>query len=353
MYKILTLNIGSTSSKLAIYEDDNEVFVKTIRHTQEDLQRFDNPSEQFEWRRDVVFAEIEAAGWKMTDFDCVCTRSGPLTPVESGTYTVNEAVVDQASDPLKCGSAPHVLGIRIADAITKQYGVPSYFCDPVTTDELDDVARISGMNGVPKTSGFHALNHKAVARKAAAKLGKKYEEVNLVGIHLGGGCSQVAHRKGRCIETLSGMSMDRAGSLVPYSHVIDWAFDNFDNKRAATRAIGRRGGVFSYLGTTDFKDICERARSGKEPEVKRIYDAFIYQHSVVAGALAAALKFDVDAIYITGGIAFDEQVVEEIKGYIGKIAPVLVFPGEEEMKSLAENALRVLTGETQPKEYIV
>ena len=347
--------MGSTSSKISVFEDEKEVFTQTLRHSVEELAPFREPTDQYEFRKGLVYAAIEAAGYKLRDFDAVCSRAGALTKMVSGTYLINEAVVDQASDVRKSGSAPHVLGIRIADAIAKEVSIPAYFCDPVTTDELADVARISGMKGVEKRSAFHALNHKAVARKTAAALGKKYEEVNLVGLHLGGGTSAAAHQHGQCVDicdcaTDGAFSMDRPGSL-PVRALVSWAFENFDSKAACMKVISRKGGIYSYLGLTDFREVCNRARSG-DKDCKLMYDAFIYQQCRDVAAMACAMKFDVDAIFITGGIAFDEQVVADIKDRVGKIAPIYVFPGEEEMEALALGALRVLTGQEAVKQYV-
>ena len=355
MKKILTLNMGSTSSKFAVFEDDKQLFSRTLRHTQEELDPFDDPSEQFEWRRDLVLAALAEEGFPLNEFDAVCSRAGALTRMVSGTYNINDEALDQASDPRKSGTAPHPLGIRIADAISKEVGIPAFFCDPVTTDELCDVARISGFAPIARRSAFHALNQKAVARKTAKAIGKPYNELNLVGLHLGGGTSCVAHCKGMCIDICDcasegAFSMDRPGTLSA-ADVIKWAYKNYDNAADAIKVVRRKGGIFSYLGITDFLEVCNRSRAG-DAEAKLLYDAFVFQQCKDVGQMAAVMKFDVDAIFITGGIAFDAQIVEDIKDYVGKIAPVYVFPGEEEMQALAEAALRVLNGEEEAKEYV-
>ena len=200
MKKLLILNMGSTSSKVAVFEDDQQIYATTLRHSQEELAPFKVPSEQFEFRRGLVYAAVKEAGYELSDFDAVCSRAGGLAQMESGTYKINDVVIDMACDPNKSGMAPHPLGIRIADAISKEYKIPAFFCDPVTTDELWDIAKVSGYKGIKRRSAFHALNHKAVARRCAKAIGKPYNEARLLGLHLGGGTSAAAHIGGKCVD---------------------------------------------------------------------------------------------------------------------------------------------------------
>ncbi|MBQ6621511.1 MAG: butyrate kinase [Mogibacterium sp.] len=350
---ILTLNLGSTSSKVAVFEDDQEKFSETVRHDAELLAKAKMPAEQFEFRKENIFAAIENAGYKFTDFDAVCSRAGLIKPIESGTYIIDENVIRDAQDLELGGRQPHGLGMVIAKAIHDEYGIPAYFCDPVSTDEFTDVARVSGFKGMERISRFHALNQKAVARKCAKAIGKPYEELNLIGIHLGGGTSVAAHEKGRCVEIHDcseegAFSMDRSGHL-PTNQLVDYCFSG-RSKNDIKFTLKREGGVFSYLGTSDMREVQAMAESGNE-EAALIFEAFAYQHAKCVGEMAAAMCFKVDGIFMTGGIAYSKEMVDRIKHYIGDLAPVYVFPGEEEMKSLAEGALRVLRGEIEAKTY--
>ena len=350
---ILTLNLGSTSSKVAVYKDETEQFTETVRHDAELLAKAKMPAEQFDFRKENIFSAIEKAGYKFSDFDAVCSRAGLIGPIESGTYNIDDNAIRDAQDPELGGRQPHGLGMVIAKTIREEYGIPAYFCDPVSTDEFTDVARVSGFKGMERISRFHALNQKAVARKCAAAIGKPYEELNLIGIHLGGGTSVAAHEKGRCIEIHDcseegAFSMDRSGHL-PTNQLVDYCFSGRD-KSDIKFTLKREGGVFSYLGTSDMREVEAMANDGKE-EAQLIFDAFAYQHAKCVGEMAAAMCFKVDGIFITGGIAYSEAMVNKIKHYVGALAPVYVFPGEEEMKSLAEGALRVLRGEIEAKTY--
>ena len=350
---ILTLNLGSTSSKVAVFEDSEEKFSQTVRHDAKLLAETKIPVDQLSFRKENIFDAIDKAGYKLSDFDAVCSRGGLLKPVESGTYTIDDNAIKDALDVNLGGRQPHGLGLVIANDISKEFGIPAYFCDPVSTDEITDVARVTGFKGMERISRFHALNHKAVARKCADTIGKPYEELNLIGIHLGGGTSVAAHERGRCVEihdcTEEGaFSMDRAGHL-PTNQIIDYCFSgrSVDDIKYTFK---REAGVFSYLGTSDMIEVENKAAAG-DKEASLIFDAFAYQHAKCVGEMAAAMRFQVDAIFITGGIAYSEKMVDKIKYYVEKLAPIYVFPGEEEMKSLAEGALRVLKGEAEARQY--
>ena len=350
---ILTLNLGSTSSKVAIFEDDYELFSETVRHDPELLAKTKKPIDQLSFRKENIFEAIEYAGYSLEDFDAVCSRGGLLKPVESGTYKITENALKDAQDVNLGGRQPHGLGLLIAYEIGKEYFIPAYFCDPVSTDELRDVARVSGFKGMERISRFHALNHKAVARKCAETLGRPYEELNLIGIHLGGGTSVAAHEKGKCIEIHDcseegAFSMDRAGHL-PTNQLVDYCMSG-KSEEEIKYTLKREAGVFSYLGTSDMMEVENKINEG-DMEARLIFDAFAYQHAKCVGEMAAAMRFKVDGIFITGGIAYSERMVHMIKYYIEDLAPVYVYPGEEEMRSLAEAALRVLRGEEKSKTY--
>jgi butyrate kinase len=350
---ILTLNLGSTSSKVAVFEDEEEKFSKTIRHDAKLLAEAKLPADQFQFRKDGIMEALKEAGYDLSKFDAVCSRAGLLRPIASGTYLIDENVKKDAQDIEVGGRQPHGLGLLIADAIHQEYGVPAYFCDPVSTDELTDVARVTGFKGMVRHSRFHALNQKAVARQCAEKIGKPYEELNLIGIHLGGGTSVAAHMHGQCVDIHDcseegAFSMDRSGNL-PVNQLVDYCFSG-DSRLDIKFRLKREGGVFSYLGTSDMMEVEKRMDNG-DAEARLIFEAFAYQHCKCVGEMAAAMNFDVDGIFITGGIAHSKKMVELISNRVKKLAPIYLFPGEDEMHSLAVGALRVLNGEIEAKTY--
>ncbi len=352
--KILVFNFGSTSSKIAVFEDENEVFSKTVRHDQEFLEAHRIPIEQFDMRKSDIFKALDENELKLEDFDAVCSRAGLIRSVESGTYLINEQCVADAKDLRYGGMQPHGLALLIANDISKECGIPAFFCDPVSTDEMTELAKVTGYAPMKRNSRFHALNQKAVARKCAAELGRPYEELNLIGVHLGGGTSVAAHDHGMCVDITDcsedgPFSMDRPGSL-PIVQLINLCYDGGYTKEELRRLFKLDAGMYSYTGTKDMREIEARMLDGDEA-CELAYKAFAYQHSKAIAAMAAVLKFKVDGIFITGGIAHRESMVEDIKSYIGSIAPVYVYPGEDEMQSLAEGALRVLRGEVEAKVY--
>ncbi|MDD5822873.1 MAG: butyrate kinase [Firmicutes bacterium] len=352
--KILVFNFGSTSSKVAVYEDSNELFAKTINHDQSLLEEHKVPIEQYDVRKADIFAALDENGFKFEDFDAVCSRAGLIRSVESGTYRINEQCVADAKDFEYGGMQPHGLALIIADSIAKEYGIPAFFCDPVSTDEMTDLAKTTGYAPMKRISRFHALNHKAVARQCAADIGKPYEDLNLVGLHLGGGTSVVAHDHGRVVDLTDcsedgPFSMDRPGAL-PLAQVIEMCYESGMSKKELRTLFKRDAGVYSLCGTRDMREVEARMNEG-DKDAEMAFKAFAYNHAKYTGAMAAVLKFKVDGIYITGGIANGKRMVEEISQYIEGIAPIYVYPGENEMQSLAEGALRVLRGEAEAKEY--
>lgn len=354
---ILTFNLGSTSSKVAVFENEEEKFSKTVRHDAEILAKSKLPADQYEMRKENIYDAIKEAGYNLSDFDAVCSRAGLVKSVASGTYVIDEEVIKDAKHIEYGGRQPHGLGLMIAKAINEEYGIPAYFCDPVSTEELAPVAKITGFAPLTRISRFHALNHKAIARKCAAAIGKPYEELNLIGVHMGGGVSVAAHKNGQCVEITDCsedgcFSMDRPGDL-PVLQLVTYVDQQMKAGKTANDIkfeLKRQAGVFSYLGTSDMMEVENRMNAGDE-EAKLIFEAFAYQHAKSVGSCAAALNFKVDGIFLTGGIAYSKTMVDLLKGYFGNLAPIYEFPGEEEMKSLAMGALRVLNGETEAKEY--
>lgn len=344
--KLLILNLGSTSTKIAVYDDKKELLTTSISHESGRLKQLKNREQQLAYRKGCIDETLLLAGYPLSSFDAVCSRGGPLKPVESGTYLIDPEVLLDAQNPRVGGRHPAGLGLAIAYEISQKYGIPAYFADPVSTDELIDEARLTGLKGMTRSSLFHALNQKSGARKAAVILGKTYAEVNLIGVHMGGGVSVAAHRRGRVIDNYNILdegcfSMDRPGSL-PTGDVVELCYSGVE-KNQVIDLLSSRAGVYSYLGTKDFREVERRVREGDSLAV-RVFEAMVYQHVKCVGSMAAALRFQVDGIFLTGGIAYSEMMCQRLKGYIERLAPVIELPGENEMQCLAECAYEVLTG---------
>ncbi len=353
-HRILVINPGSTSTKIAVYHDKNEVFKKTISHPLEELKKFERIIDQYEFRKIVIISTLKDEGFCLKDFSAVVGRGGLLKPIESGTYRVNELMVKTLKEA-PYGEHASNLGAILAYEIGSEYNLPSFIVDPVVVDEMDEIAKISGMPEIERRSIFHALNQKAVARLAAEKIGKKYEETNLIVVHLGGGISVGAHRKGRVVDVNNALNGDgpftpeRTGGL-PAWQLVELALSGKYSKDELKKKITGRGGIVAYLGTNDMREVEDRIKNG-DKKAELIYSAMSYQVAKEIGMLATVLKGEVDAIVITGGLAHSELFVSWIKERVEFIAKVLVFPGEDEMRSLALGALRVLNGEEDAKEY--
>lgn len=344
--RVFVINPGATSTKLAVFEDERQVFKKTVEHTAADLAPYARIVDQLPYRKELIESALAEAGFTPGCFDAVAARGGLLRHIPSGTYTVSGGMLEDIYHP-PYGEHASNLGPLLANAISEEAGIPAYITDPVSTDELTDTARITGFKGMQRESFFHALNQKAMARKAAEKLGRPYEELRLIVVHMGGGVSVAAHDRGRVVDVYNvkdegSFSMDRAGSL-PVNALVNLCFSG-KTKQEIKRMLGTEAGVFSYLGTRDFREVEERAFSG-DGEAKQIFDALVYQHCKDIGAMAAVLGFTVDAILLTGGMANSKRLCEAINDKVGKLAPVVVLPGEAEMEALALGALRVLRGE--------
>ncbi len=350
--KLLIINPGSTSTKIAVYEDDQELYLKSTAHSAEELGALRSVKDQVLFREKLIMGELKRAGYSLKDFAAICARGGPLKPMASGTYLIDENAVKDASNPEVGGRHSACLGIGIAYELSQKYGIPAYFVDPVSTDELIEEARGTGLKGIYRRSMFHALNQKTAARAAAQKLGRAYEEVNLVGVHMGGGVSVAAHRKGQVIDNYNVVdegcfSMERPGS-IPASAIIKMCYSGMEASEVK-QLLSNGSGVYSHLGTRDFREVEKMIEAGSK-EADLVFRTMVYQHAKCIGSMAASLKFQVDAIFLTGGIAYSRRMCDALKDYVGKIAPVIELPGENEMKSLAEGALRVLRGE-KPKAY--
>ena len=350
--KVLVINPGATSTKIAVFDEDKQVFKKGIDHSAQELDRFDRVIDQADYRQKAILDAVAESGYQLSDFDAVCGRGGLYRPIPSGTYAVSDAVMRDV-EQAPYGEHPSNLGAYLARRIGDMVGIPAFFVDPVCVDEMTEVAHYTGFAEFRRLCQFHALNHKAVGRKAAGMLGKRYEDVNLIVCHLGGGVSVGAHQRGRVVDVCNvkdegSMGMDRGGGL-PVNQVINYCFSG-KTKDEVKKTFGRRAGMFSYLGTTDFRVVRARMEEG-DAKAAEAYQALVYQLAKDIGAMAAVLRFDVDAIVYTAGMAYAETFCDDITAYVGKIAKVIRLPGEEEMRSLAEGALRVLRGEQEAAQY--
>lgn len=344
--KVLVINPGATSTKISVFEEQVEEFKINIEHDSAALAAFGKIIDQLSFRKSVIEQVLRDNGYTKSSFSAVCGRGGLLRHIPSGTYKVNDRVIHDILNP-PYGEHASNLGAVLAKELADSAGVDAYFVDPVSVDELQPLARISGMKGMERESFFHALNQKAAARKAAKELGKPYESLNLIVVHMGGGVSVAAHEKGRVIDNYNvkddgSFGLNRGGAL-PVNAVVNLCFSGI-TKQDAKRILGNEAGVFSYLNTVDFRKVEDDAAAGDE-ESRLIFEAMAYQHAKDIGAMAAVLRFDVDAIVYTGGIANSKEFCLLITNYVKKIAPIISIPGEEEMRSLADGALRVLHGE--------
>ncbi|HWQ31007.1 MAG TPA: butyrate kinase [Negativicutes bacterium] len=351
-FKILVINPGSTSTKIALYEDDKEVFCKTLNHPVEEIEKFDKVQDQFDMRKEVVLSFLKENNYDVKELAAVVGRGGMLPPVKSGAYRVNEAMVDRLRNRPVFEHASN-LGALIAYEIACPLGIPAFIYDSVRVDEMKDVARISGMPDIPRTSTSHALNSRAMAFKAARKYGKAYSDMNFVVAHLGGGISLSVHEKGRLADIISDdegpFSPERAGR-VPCKGLIDLCYSGQFDRRTMHRKLAGNGGLKAYLNTVDAREVEKMIQEGNE-EAKLVYEAMAYQIAKGIGELATVVDGEVDLIILTGGIAYSEMLTSMIRRHVKFIAPVEIMPGENEMESLALGTLRVLRGEEEARIY--
>ncbi|MCR5213719.1 MAG: butyrate kinase [Eubacterium sp.] len=353
MIKSLIINPGSTSTKLGIFEDETLVSEETLRHTTEEISQFDKIVDQLDFRKEMILNFLKGAGQDVKTFDVIVGRGGLLKPIPSGTYKVTDKLVEDLRNAVGGEHASNLGGI-LAKTIGDEIGAPSFIVDPVVVDELDDVARLSGVPELPRVSVFHALNQKAVAKRYAKEMGKDYKDLNLIVVHMGGGVSVGAHRDGKVVDVFNALSGDgafspeRAGA-VPPSALMDMCFSGKYTKAEVKKKLIGNGGFNAYLGTNDAREVYSRSLEDKE--AKLVFDAFVYQVSKDIGAMAAVLSGKVDQIILTGGIAYGQQVTSDIKDRVSFIAPVTVYPGEDELLALAQGAIRVLNGDEEAKEY--
>lgn len=352
--RILTINPGLTSTKIGVFHNERSIFEKTLRHNIEELQRFDRIIDQYEFRKNHILETLHEQGINISKFDAVCARGGLLRPIEGGTYVVNDEMIEDLKSGYAGQHASNLGGI-IAREIADGLNIPSYIVDPVVVDEMSVLAKVSGMPEIERKSIFHALNQKAVARKAAASLGKRYENMKMIITHMGGGITIGVHDRGRVVDVNNGLhgegpfSPERAGT-VPAGDLVDLCFSGEYTKEEIMKKLVGTGGLLGYLGTNDAVKVEQMIQGGDE-KARFIYDAMAYQVAKEIGAASAALKGEVEAIVLTGGLAYGKSFVSAIRSYIDWISDVLVYPGENELQSLAQGALRVLQGEEQSKQY--
>ncbi|MFU8792611.1 MAG: butyrate kinase [Acholeplasmataceae bacterium] len=353
-YKILAINPGSTSTKIAVFENETSIFSQSIKHDTKEIQQFERIIDQFDFRLKTILDALNKANISLGDLHAVVGRGGMLKPIESGTYRVNDQMITDVR-VAKRGEHASNLGCVIAKEIAEQYDIPSFIVDPVAVDEMADIARYTGMPDIKRDSLFHALNQKAVALKASKDLGKPYKSLNLIVAHLGGGISVGVHEKGRVVDVnnaLDGdgpMSPERSGS-VPLGPLYKMIFEGKYTLKEIKQKNYGKGGLVAYLGTNDGYEIQKRIEAG-DAFAAFIYDVMLYQIAKEIGSCATVLKGNVDAIILTGGLAYDKAGMATIKSRVGFIGPVMVYPGEDEMEALALGALRVLSKEESAKTY--
>lgn len=352
-YRILVINPGSTSTKIGVFEDEVQLFSKTLRHSAEKIAEFAAIADQKSWRKELVMEALKENDFDVTTLSAVSGRGGLVAPLRGGTYaTTDKLMADTAAGV--GGQHACNLGGLIAREIGDELGIPSFIVDPPVVDELAPVARYSGHPIIARRSTFHALNQKAVAKRYAKEVGKKYEDLNLLVCHMGGGISVGAHVKGSVIDTENALdgegpfSPERAGSL-PSGDLVRLCFSGKYTEAEIKKMLTGKGGLVAYVNSTDMKQLLIDAET--DPKIAEVMDAFHYQIAKEIGAMAAAMCGQIDQIILTGGVAYGRESVEAITKHVGWIAPITVYPGEDELLALTQGALRVLKGEEKLMEY--
>ena len=353
-YKILVINPGSTSTKVALFSNEQLLFEKKIGHSSQELSNFNKIIDQYRFRQDIILSFLKEKRINLSTLHAVVGRGGLLRPIASGTYRINEKMLEDLRSGAM-GEHASNLGGLLAYGIAGNLSIPSYIVDPVVTDEMKPVARISGMPEIPRISILHALNQKAIARKAALDLGKKYEKLNFIVAHLGGGISVGIHCRGNIIDVNNALNgegpftPERSGG-VPVGALVELCFSGKFSKDEMMKKIKGKGGLVAYLNTNDIREVVKRIKQG-DKKVKLIFEAMAYQVAKEIGAGATVLKGQIDAIILTGGIAYNNDFVNLVRDRVSFLSLVMVYPGEEEMLSLCEGVLRVLKGEEVEKLY--
>ncbi len=352
---ILAINPGSTSTKIAVFKNTTPIFLKTIRHSIEEINKFEKITDQYSFRKDIIYEQLSKSEIDINKCKAIVGRGGLVHPIPSGVYLVNEIMKEDLRNSLM-GEHASNLGGLIADEIAQSIpGALALIADPIVVDELDDIARFAGHPLFERVSIFHALNQKAVARSHAKSIMQKYEDLNLIVVHLGGGITVGAHKKGRVIDVNQGLdgegpfSPERSGTL-PAGALVDLCFSGDYTQNEIHKMLQGKGGLYAYLGTNSAYDIEQMAVQG-DKRATAIYEAMAYQVAKEIGAMCAVLNGEIDSIIITGGVAHSKMFVNNILKRVYKFGPVHIYPGEDEMRALAENALMVLKGEVKPLVY--
>lgn len=354
MFRILVINPGSTTTKVAVYDDVTPLFEKTISHPAQELAEYQRILDQFEFRRQAIMRALQQQQIALASVHAVVGRGGLVYPLEGGCYAVNERMIEDLRAAVM-GEHASNLGALLAKAFGDECGIPAYIVDPVVVDELEPLARYSGLPQLPRQSIFHALNQKAVARRVAQELGKSYVECNFIVAHLGGGISVGAHKHGRVVDVNNALDGDgpftpeRSGNL-PVGPLVRLCFSGEYSQELIKKMLKGRGGLMAYLGTHDGQEIETRIGQG-DTRAREVYEALAYQVAKEIGALAPVLYGKLDAIIITGGLAHSAQIVKWITERVRFLAQVICLPGENEMLALAEGALPVLQRTQDAKTY--
>jgi butyrate kinase len=353
-YKSLIINPGSTSTKIGVYEDETPLLIETLRHSAEEIGRFSSIYDQLEFRKTVILEILKEKSFDLSTLDTVIGRGGLLKPIEGGTYKVNEAMLKDLKTGFLGQHASNLGGI-LANEIAKEYNIPAFIVDPVVVDELQEVARISGIPEISRISIFHALNQKAIAKRYAKDVNKKYEDINIIVAHLGGGISVGAHKNGRVIDVNNALdgegpfSPERSGSL-PVGDLVKLCYSGRYTYDEIKKLINGKGGFVAHLNTNDARAVAKAMNEG-DKKAELLLKAMAYQVAKEIGKCAAVLYGKVEAIILTGGIAYGKEIVELITERVKFIAPVIVYPGEDELLALAQGGIRVLNGEEEAKDY--
>ncbi len=353
IYTILSINPGSTSTKVAVYKNEKRVIENVIRHKKADIEQFDGILEQKDFRTLAVLETLEHNEIALDEINVVVGRGGLLGPMQSGTYPINNRMLEDLQLPQAAVHASS-LGAIIANEIGQKFDIPAFIVDPVVVDELERYARLSGMPDIDRVSKFHALNSKSVARHCAKDMGKEYEDCRFIVAHMGGGISVSAHRYGRVIDVNDGISEgpfspERCGT-VPVWQLISLCYSGKYTLDEMLAFSTKSGGMSAYIGTNDLRECEEMIMDGNE-KAELVFETMAYQISKEIGAMFAVLEGRVDAIILTGGLAYSNRFVAAIKQRVSALAPVKTYAGEEEMLALTEGALRVLRREESPKTY--
>ena len=352
--KSLIINPGSTSTKIGVFEDETLLFEETLRHSTEEIAQYATIVDQKDFRKDIILNLLASKDFDIHSLDLVVGRGGMLKPIPGGTYAVSDDLLHDLVIG-KQGQHASNLGGILAREIGDSIGKPSFIVDPVVVDELEPTSRYSGVPELPRTSVFHALNQKAVAKRYAKEIGKSYDELNLIVVHMGGGVSVGPHKHGKVVDIFNALDGDGAFSpersgAVPVGQLVKMCFSGQYTEKEVYKKLVGNGGFNAYLGTNDMRDVEKMVDEG-DAKAKEVRDAFIQQMSKNIGAMATVLNGKVDQIIVTGGIAYDKAVVAALKERCEWIAPFTVYPGEDELLALAQGGLRVVTGVEKAMEY--